>query len=233
MGTSDEVVSLRSQGVSDSSIVDSLRSKGISPKEISDAMSQAQIKSAVGGVEPGMESSIVDTAGSLESAAPVLNTEYSGGSVDQGSYSEVPSQDLGNQTNNSYDAGNSQMAPMVNDYSAPQAGASSGEEYYQEDYGGYGGGDTDTIIEVAEQVFSEKSKKMKKQLSESNEFKTLATSKIEDISNRLKRIESSMDKLQYAILDKVGEYGNGLNSIKKEMSMMQDSFKKVVSEGKK
>jgi len=108
-----------------------------------------------------------------------------------------------------------------------------GEEYYQDDYGGYGGGDTDTIIEVAEQVFLEKSKKMKKQISESNEFRVLASSKIEDISNRLKRMESSMDKLQHAILEKVGEYGNGLGAIKKEMGMMQDSFRKVVSEGRR
>jgi DNA anti-recombination protein RmuC len=48
-------------------------------------------------------------------------------------------------------------------------------------------------------------------------------------SERLKRIESTIDKLQLAILDKVGSYGKTLDSVKKEMSMMQDSFGKIVN----
>ena len=35
--------------------------------------------------------------------------------------------------------------------------------------------------------------------------------------------------MQIAILEKVGSYGQNLDSIKKEMSMMQDSFTKMVS----
>jgi len=44
----------------------------------------------------------------------------------------------------------------------------------------------------------------------------------------LKRIETSIDRLQSAILEKVGSYGRGLDSVKKEMGMMQDSFGKMV-----
>ena len=50
-----------------------------------------------------------------------------------------------------------------------------------------------------------------------------------NISERLKRIESTIDGLQSAVLDKIGVYGSGLDSIKREMSMMQDSFGKVVN----
>jgi len=35
--------------------------------------------------------------------------------------------------------------------------------------------------------------------------------------------------LQAEILEKVGSYGGGLDSIKKEMGMMQDSFGKIVT----
>ena len=87
---------------------------------------------------------------------------------------------------------------------------------------------TDTIIEIAEQVFSEKVRKIQKQLEEMNEFKTLAQTKIEHATERLKRIEATIDKLQIAILEKIGSYGKSLESIKKEMSMMQDSFGKMV-----
>jgi len=45
----------------------------------------------------------------------------------------------------------------------------------------------------------------------------------------LKRMEKTIDKLQMAILEKVGSYGRGLESIKKEMIMMQDSFGKMVN----
>ena len=90
------------------------------------------------------------------------------------------------------------------------------QEYYQQgDYGGYPQAiDSDTIIGIAEQVFSEKIKKIQKQADDMNEFKTLAQTKIENMEERLKRIETSIDKLQMAILEKIGSYGNNINSIK-------------------
>jgi hypothetical protein len=106
------------------------------------------------------------------------------------------------------------------------------QEYYpQESYAGYGAGvtNTDTMIEISEQVFSEKIKTINKQLESLNEFKTLAESKIDNMSERLKRIELSIDRLQSAILEKVGSYGRGLDLVKKEMSMMQDSFGKMIN----
>ncbi|MCK5604366.1 hypothetical protein KAR91_20925, partial [Candidatus Pacearchaeota archaeon] len=192
---------------------------------INDALGQAQIKNAVGSAEPGMESSIMDAGAPGVTQAPAAAPDYAGGTVEQTNYdtigTEVPP------VGASYDTAGAGAPPMG---AGVDYGAGGG---YADDYGGGYGGETDTIIEVAEQVFIEKSKKMKKQISENNEFRALAGSKIEDISNRLKRIESSMDKLQSAILEKVGEYGNGLQSIKKEMDMMQDSFKKVVGGKKK
>jgi hypothetical protein len=258
MGALDEVTNLRSQGVSDNEIIASLRGKGISPKEISDALSQAQIKNAVGSAEPGMESSIMDSAGGtpgVTQAPTSPSADYSGGVSEQGY--DTTGQGAGYEQgygatgqggeydNMGYDTvGQGLVEPMgmeAPQMEAPQmaqAGADyggadyGGDGYYQDDYGGQGGG-TDTIIEVAEQVFIEKSKKMKKNISENSEFTALASSQIVSISDRLKRIEDSMDKLQYAILEKVGKYGDGLESIKKEMNMMQDSFKKVVPKRKK
>jgi hypothetical protein len=86
---------------------------------------------------------------------------------------------------------------------------------------------SDIMIEIAEQVFLQKSKKMQKQVEEANEFNTLSKAKIEELDNRLKRIENMIDKLQIAILDKVGSYQDTLGSIKKEMSMMQDTMGKT------
>jgi len=99
----------------------------------------------------------------------------------------------------------------------------------EEGYATSGISDTDTIIEITEQVFSEKIKKIQKQVEDLNEFKILTQIKTDNISDRLRRIELTIDRLQADILEKVGSYGRGLEGIKKEMSMMQQSFGKVVN----
>jgi hypothetical protein len=103
------------------------------------------------------------------------------------------------------------------------------DEYYpQENYeSSYGAvSSTDTIIEIAEQVFSEKIKKIQTKLEELNEFKTLAQVKLDNATERLKRMETIIDNLQISILDRVGSYGKNIDSVKKEMAMMQDVLKK-------
>ena len=115
------------------------------------------------------------------------------------------------------------------------------DTYYPETQGGYsqyqqggdyssgGGYDSSTIIEVSEEVFSEKVQPLQKKIDEVSEFKSLAESKMENMNERLKKIEKMIDSLQISILQKVGSYGDNLNGIKKEMGMMQDSFKKMVN----
>jgi hypothetical protein len=106
------------------------------------------------------------------------------------------------------------------------------QEYYpQENYESYPQEtNTNTIMEIAEQIFFEKIKKIQKQVETMNEFKNLHQAKVENIDERIKRIESTIDNLQGAILEKIGEYGNNLQSIKNEMGMMQDSFGKAMKE---
>jgi hypothetical protein len=125
--------------------------------------------------------------------------------------------------------------PQFNDNTQAAYGDYSQQEEYapQEGYvdqGMGGGSDTDTIIEIAEQVFSEKIKKEQKQIEILNEFATLAEAKISNDHERIKRIEDIIDKLQIAILEKIGSYGRNLDTIKNEMGMMQESFEKMVPE---
>ena len=109
------------------------------------------------------------------------------------------------------------------------------QEYYpqQQGYADYsqesGGFDTSATMEVAEQVFAEKMQKFQKQMKDVADFKELANSKIDSLSERMKRIEGLIDKMQIEILEKVGSYGKGIENIQKEMEMMQDSFGKVIN----
>jgi hypothetical protein len=204
----EQVTQMINEGIPEQEIVSRLREQRVSPREINDAMNQAQIKSAVS-----------DVSGSNSLQPSVM----SGGSS---SYSS-------NETYTPPQPG--QGYPQAQDYYPQQ----TQQDYYpQQDYyqeGGYEeypsegeGSSADTMIEIAEQVFSEKIKKIQKQIEEINEFKTLAQTKLDNSVERLKKVEATMDKLQAAILDKVGSYGKNLDSIKKEMSMMQDSFGKIV-----
>jgi len=116
--------------------------------------------------------------------------------------------------------------------------SSQGQEYapqypaypQEANYGEYAPGatNTDTIIEVAEQVLAEKLQKILKPLKDLTEFKTFSEDKIMNIDERLKRIEKTIDSIEMQILGKVSSYGDTLSGIKKDMSMMQDSFGKMV-----
>lgn len=198
MGTLDQVIQMKNQGISDEEIASKLQEQKVSPKEINDAMNQSKIKNAVSDIE-GMQPSI------MNSPKPTSNKE-----------------DI--------------YVPQAQEYEqeiyAPQA------EYQQEEYSpqtGYNeyssqtGTDTDTMIEIAEQVFSQKMESISKEIKTLIEFKTIYSSKIDDVNQRLKRIENQFDKMQIAILDKVGKFGKNLDSLKKEIDMVEDSFSKMNS----
>lgn len=107
------------------------------------------------------------------------------------------------------------------------------EEYYQEGYEetqqNYSAGiGTETVIEVAEQVFEEKTKEIQKTLNELKEFSSIAGNKISSFDERLKKIETTIENLQIKILEKVSSYGSGIENIKNEMNMMQNSFSKMI-----
>ena len=111
------------------------------------------------------------------------------------------------------------------------AATSTQPEYYEE--GAYGGApsagaDSDTMIEIANQVFSEKIKKIQNQIEDISELKTLAQVKVANVDERLKRIEKMIDTLQIKVLEKVGSFGSELSSTKKEVSMLEDSLRKTI-----
>ncbi len=226
MGILEETMQLKEQGMMDNEIAGSLRQRGYSPQEINDAINQSQIKQAVAGNQgkppmQGMEPSIMNQD-ELPPPTPQPQQRYMSPQTREVSDPGMQ-QDLQEPGQEMYMPQN--QAGFTDQAYAPE------QAYYGQEGGDYGaeGSDTDTIIEVAEQVFAEKIKKMKKQTEGMTEFATLAQTKIENLSSRLKRIENTMDQMQTAILNKVGSYGKSLETTKKEMAMMQDSFRKLAT----
>jgi hypothetical protein len=222
MGILDDINNMKGQGMPDREISMRLQERGASPRVIEDAFNQIRIKRAVSAEssgEEGMEPSIMNENPKQNPSLYVPKTQEINHGTEE-LYAPPPIQ-----------------APQYNaEIEAPQYGSGGGEyaqeEYYpQEGYEEQGGGgayDTDTLIEIAEQVFSEKIKKEQKQIESLNEFATLAETRLSDDHERIKRMEGVIDKLQAAILEKVGSYGRNLESIKNEMGMMQESFEKMV-----
>jgi hypothetical protein len=210
MGILEQTIKMKEEGIPEEEIVDELSRQGASPREIDDALKQAQIKHAISNQEGSEESQ-----SSMSEDVPSPNGVYQ-------------PRAYGNQQEQEYAPQQEEYAPM------PQEGYPQVQEqqYYQP--GGYeqyspAGIDTDTIMEIADQIFSDKIKKIQKQLDATSEAAIILQTKMENILERVKKIETTIDKLQIAILEKVGSYGRNLEGIKKEMSMMQDSFSKMIS----
>lgn len=208
MGTLETVMNMKQQGISEDQIIQSLKSQGISPKEISDALTQSQIKYAVGQGEsnddmhPSMMGRSLSEAGVPQNNPPQQEEIYQ----PQASYS-----------------------PQQSTQYYPQE--QTQEEYYpqQGNYeNSYSESGVENMIEISEQVFYEKMRPLQKQIEELIELKSLIKTKIENLEERLRRMEKVFDQMQISIIEKVGNYGKGLETLKKELEMVEDSFSKVV-----
>lgn len=256
MGVLEQVMELKRSGIPENEIISKLREQGASPNSITEALNQAKIKSAVSSGEDitnKMEPSIMGSEGA-EPPPRALPTEGGISDIDltptpqkyqtpqlqrkstpvvqevsEEEYVPQPQGEYVPQSQGEFYPEQGQQQYQPGQYQPEQY---MPQEYYPQQEEGYstpGISDTDTIIEITEQVFFEKIKTIQKQVEDLNEFKVLAQTKIDNISDRLKRIELNIDRLQAEILEKVGSYGRGLEGIKKEMGMVQQSFGKIVN----
>lgn len=211
MGVLEQVTQMRREGRTDEEIISKLKEQRISPREINEALNHAQIKSAVSDIRGDDPNDIPP--------APMPQGDQQYQDQGYGDYSQqAPAQD---QQNYGYDQNQQVYNPQPQEYYPQQNYQSYGDAYSQTN--------TDTIVEVSEQVFEEKISEVMKKVESMDEFKSLTQTRLEHLDERLKRIEMVIDRLQSAILEKIGSYGSDLDSIKKEMSMMQDSFTKTLS----
>lgn len=232
MGVLEKIKEMRNQGIPDEDITKKLQEQGISPKAIMDAFNQEQIKNAV-----SAESS--DGENNMNLSIPKPGQQTQGAGIGGQQFYRPRSQEMNESAQDYYEPYSTQSQGMQQppqQYNYPETDQYDQEEYYpqqsysQDYYSQPQGYSADTQIEIAEQVFSEKIKKIQKQIDSMTEFAKLAETKISNNHERIKRIENTMDKLQISILDKIGDYGKNITGIKNEMQMMQDSFSKMLPE---
>ena len=258
MGTLEKVMQMRQQGASDSQIIDNLKQGGISPKEINDALSQSQVKTALNNEQNYQQENMAainsQPQGNMprqEGIAPVTTdisqqqSKMMPSMMESEKYSQTPLQPPANNFN--------QQAAQTPNYSpiSEQAPPQEMPQYqetaqnyqempqYQEidpnysypeyQYSESPQGDTETISEIAEQIIDEKTSSFKKQISSFKKFQEEIALDVEKLNERLIKIENSLNEIQSAILGKVGEYGQDIKNIAKEMHSTQNSFSKILN----
>ena len=237
MSVLDQVMDLKSQGVSDYEISRRLQEQGIPPGEIMDALGRAQIKSAVNDMGAGTDGMQPSILGPEEEPERLPLEGLEGGTLSDedltppvpgGYQGQMMPRHVTQEVSNEYNQ-NEMYAPQEVYSPRPQLQVPQEGYEYAQYAPSINAGDTDTLIEVAEQVFFEKNKPIQKKVDEMNEFRALMQTKVDNMSDRLRRIETIIDRLQASILEKIGSYGQGLETVRKEMGMMQESFGKVVN----
>ena len=175
MSVLDQIMDLRNRGVPDQEIIRALQEQGIPPADINDAFSRAQIKGAVSssGTE-GMEHSILSSEEEPD-RLPLEGLE--GGTLSDVDLTPPTPGGYGRQMPSSM---HKEIAPGETEMYQPQ------EAYYPQEQPQYqqfqeyapqqgyqpvsGMIDTDTMIEVSEQVFTEKNKPLLKKIEEIDLF---------------------------------------------------------------
>ncbi|MFA5173948.1 MAG: hypothetical protein WC438_02080 [Candidatus Pacearchaeota archaeon] len=201
MAVLERVMQMKQQGQTESQIINNLQREGISPREINEALSQSQIKSMVG------------TENFQNQESQAMNQQMQPSMSMQQDYQDT------NQIPSQYQPA---TAPYAEQYSEAQG---YGQEYQQYSYGG----DVETINEIAQQIVDEKTQNILKQTATFNKFKDSVVLEIDKINSRLEKIENTLAELQISIIRKVGEYGENIENISKEMQSTQDSFSKILN----
>ena len=230
MALLEQINSMKESGLSDVQIINTLKESGFSPMDINDALSQSKIKAAVSQeipediqqeTESGMEG-MQASAMAAQEGQQFISTAGQTGIQNAPQYQEqaaVP------------------QAAEAPAYYPPEAQAPAQYQeqqaayaYPQEAQAGYYAQalDIETARDIAKQQVEEALKKIRGEVSELLKFRSDIKFEIQDIQNRLAKVESTMNDLQYSVIKKVSEYGEQISGISKEIKMTQDSFSKIV-----
>jgi len=119
------------------------------------------------------------------------------------------------------------QAPLPASAVAPETPNAGMPRHYYPEY--VQGMSTETVSEITEQIVNEKISSLTKNISDISAFKERIEKQVSMLDERLRKIESIIDELRAAVIRKLGEYGENIQEIKNEMSMMEDSFAKVMT----
>ena len=209
--TIEEIKKMYGEGKTEEEIKNSLRQKGLSEIEVSSSISQAKIKEAV--------------SGNAEDLSPPTSFQSNSAVADNNMYPSImqPQEEQTEQSQNQETPNEQYYEPQsYPDQQSPQYDSQQYSSQYQPYQSSVS---PETISEIAEQIASEKISPISTKIENLISSKTTSESKIQNIQERLERIEKIIDRLQLSIIQKVGDYMNDVSDLKKELIETQKSFK--------
>ena len=240
MSTLEKVMQMKQQGIPDWQIVQLLKQQGIYPQEIEEALSQSKIKSAVATGQQfqvaNQDLTYTQEYPPAEKMQPTIMSKPQGNNIHENeefpdyTTKEIPTSYKG--VTMPYSEKLQQQPQAAEYYQAEQQYPPANNYPVQETYPEYQTeqmSDIETINDIAEQIVEERTEKLKKQLASLSRFKEEITFEIEKINQRLQKLEETFNNLQASIIRKIGEYGEDIKSIEKEMHETQDSFSKIIN----
>ena len=233
MAVLERVMQMKQQGATEPQIIDFLRQEGVSPREIDEALSQSKIKSMIDTEQEEIpqpeEPFEMSQTPEMQPQITPMQPNMAPMSYQQENY---PQQDDYQEPRLSQSL-QTPMQQIPSHMQQPVVYEQGQEQYapqqYYEEYAPQQTSDIETINDIAEQIVEEKNAELKKQISSFTEFKDSLSLEVEKINERINRIENILNELQMAILKKIGEYGEGIQNIEKEMHATQNSFSKILN----
>lgn len=228
MALLERIESMEDSGMQEMDIINSLREEGISPREINEALSQSKIKTAVSPESEftGMEPSIMapSTEQQQVSQVPQNIPTPSRTAPVQAQVMQAPAPQQPYYAQETY-APQDQAA-----YSYPQDQTAYGDQYAPQDQAAYYSQvlDVETVRDIAKQEIEESLKKLREQLDSLDKMKTDLKFELQNMENRLSRIESIIQEVQSSIIQKMGQYGEAISGISSEVRATQQSFSKML-----
>lgn len=219
-GVLDSVLEMEKEGKTDAEIAAALQEQGHSVQEVNDAINQSKIKKAVVSPE-GMQPSIMQSHEEEQPSMPVPVPSKKKKMMMQ--QQQIPQEQVFSpaiipQPEYQYQNSNQMQTPY--DYSNYQNQPVSS---------GAGTSDVETIEEISEEIVNEKMAEVKNSIEDLSEFKQNIQARVNDIDDRLKRIEMNIDRLQAALIGKVQEYNQNINALGTEMRAVEEGFSKVLN----
>jgi len=222
MATLDRVIEMQKKGISDEEIFTQLQHEKISPSEIRDSLNQARIKNAISPTEQTqeMQESIMPNP-----AGQSMRAEQQASMQPTTQKTQSPTQQVQTPAPEIYPPETQNQEPPQDNYYQETPQAYSQQDYYAPQQSL----DTETISEIAEQVTTEKLNEFKKKIGDIASFKTTIQDKVDDIDDRLKRIENSIDNLQQSIIGKISEFGENNAMIHKDLDNLHGTVSKLMN----
>lgn len=120
-----------------------------------------------------------------------------------------------------------QYAPQAPDQQYQQPYQEQGQQqYYSPDQGSMS---IETITEIVDRIISEKLREINQKIKPVVDFKNKAEEDINELKERLKRIEQTIDNLQRSVIGKVGEFGQSTALIHKDLENLHGTVSKLMN----